>query len=293
MYDVRYLYIKMNGGRRPNHGRGYPAIHLQSRKANVYVLCRLWNLQLANFTPRPRTMEVFPDELLASVLELASALDARRCACVCRRRRHAVTRLDVSLLLVVASGSNDLVLLDGRGRLLQRIPALPPRRAGARLPRATNAMYNWPTCLAQGPSGELYLSQYRMPGLLQFDRTPAGYSYTRQAVVNKRFAAPEGVVCAHGSLYLVSVQRGTVSRFAPSGTQPTPPHPTPPHPTPPHPTPPPPSGGTLIEESEAMVTEGYFIPPPPISPICRTPLSPISQNVILFFQTAASTCSGA
>ena len=222
------------------------------------------NLQLH----QERKMEAFPDELLASVLELASALEARQCACVCRRWRNAVTRLDVSLLLVVASGSNDLVLLDGRGRLAQRIPALPPRRAGARLPRATNAMYNWPTCLAQGPRGELYLSQYRMPGLLRFDRTPAGYSYTRQAAVNKRFAAPEGVVFAHGSIYLVSVQRGTVSRLAPSG-------------------------GTLIEESETMVTEGYFIPPPPISPICRSPLSPIPQNLILFLRVSRNAASAA
>ena len=30
--------------------------------------------------------------------------------------------------------------------------------------------------------------------------------------------------------------------------------------------------------------EGYFIPPPPISPICRSPLSPIPQNLILFFK---------
>ena len=39
--------------------------------------------------------------------------------------------------------------------------------------------------------------------------------------------------------------------------------------------------------------EGSFVPPPPISPICRTPLSPIPQNVILFFRVSRNAAPAA
>ena len=39
------------------------------------------------------------------------------------------------------------------------------------------------------------------------------------------------------------------------------------------------------EKKTGVTFKVYLIPPPPMFPICRTPLSPISQNVILFFRT--------
>ena len=77
--------------------------------------------------------------------------------------------------------------------------------------------HDWPTCLALGPRGELFVSQYRVRGLLQFARSPDGYAYRRTVAAGPRFVSPEGVVHAHGSLYLVSVDRGVISRLSPAG----------------------------------------------------------------------------
>ena len=56
-----------------------------------------------------------------------------------------------------------------------------------------------------------------MRGLLQFARSPDGYAYRRTVAAGPRFVSPEGVVHAHGSLYLVSVDRGVISRLSPAG----------------------------------------------------------------------------
>ena len=56
-----------------------------------------------------------------------------------------------------------------------------------------------------------------MRGLLQFAHSPDGYAYRRTVAAGPRFVSPEGVVHAHGSLYLVSVDRGVISRLSLAG----------------------------------------------------------------------------
>ena len=168
------------------------------------------------------TLSSIPDELLyACILEPLSALELRVAACTCSRWRDAVPAQARRLSCIVTSaGSNEVMLFDARGRLTASFRAMPPpkRRGGWRTSGAAawNGP-NWPTCLALGPRGELFVSQYRVSGLLQFARSPDGYAYKRTVAAGPRFVSPEGVVHAHGSLYLVSVERGLISRLSPTG----------------------------------------------------------------------------
>lgn len=165
-------------------------------------------------------VNILPGELQLSILDLLSALDARRAATVCRSWRDVVAQLDTSLCLVTASGDNEVVLLDGRGRVVQRIKAKPvPRKRGGRMihPVVLKRWTTWPTCIATGPRGDLFVSQYKVQGILQFVRTPIGYEYRRTLASGSRFASPEGIVFAHDSIYLVCVDSGTIARLSMSG----------------------------------------------------------------------------
>eukprot|EP00617_Octactis_speculum_P014257 CAMPEP_0185760814 /NCGR_PEP_ID=MMETSP1174-20130828/19737_1 /TAXON_ID=35687 /ORGANISM="Dictyocha speculum, Strain CCMP1381" /LENGTH=264 /DNA_ID=CAMNT_0028441789 /DNA_START=438 /DNA_END=1229 /DNA_ORIENTATION=+ len=54
--------------------------------------------------------------------------------------------------------------------------------------------------------------------VLQFNRCASGYQYQRTLVSsNRKFSSPQGIVCAHESVYLVSVDRGTITRLSLSG----------------------------------------------------------------------------
>ena len=168
------------------------------------------------------TLSSIPDELLyACILEPLSALELRVAACTCSRWRDAVPAQARRLSCIVTSaGSNEVMLFDERGRLTASFRAMPPpKRRGGWRNGGASAWHgpNWPTCLALGPRGELFVSQYRVSGLLQFARSPDGYAYKRTVAAGPRFVSPEGVVHAHGSLYLVSVERGLVSRLSPTG----------------------------------------------------------------------------
>lgn len=170
-------------------------------------------------------MRELHDELLAMILELAPALAARRAASVCRRWRALVQPLNTSLALVTEGGTNELVLLDARGRVEQRLKALPPRKP--RHARGTSRGLGggsrrgggsaWPTAMALTPSGDLLVSQYKVHGLLLFRRTLDGFKYQRTVISSPKLESPEGVVCAHGSIYLASVESGRVTRLTPEG----------------------------------------------------------------------------
>ena len=170
-----------------------------------------------------------PPELLTYIASLANTLAARQLCCTCKRFRDAASSLDLSLVLVVASGNNDLVLLNVDGQIVQRVKALPApvRRCGGHhrtrsvipsIGPLTASVYNWPTCVTRGPHGSLFVSQYRIPGVLQFERTVDGYKFARVAAKHSSaFKAPEGIVYAHSSLYLVSVERGVIHRLSRAG----------------------------------------------------------------------------
>eukprot|EP00964_Phaeocystis_antarctica_P055737 scaffold32802_cov61-Phaeocystis_antarctica.AAC.6 len=168
-----------------------------------------------------------PDHLLsASILDLLSVFDLRAPACTCSRWRNAVpAQLSQLSCIVTSAGSNEVMLFDTRGRLAASFCALPPRKPRRRGHKGGVASAwpgdDWPTCLALGPRGELFVSQYRVDGLLQFKRTatltngiPDGYAYQRTVAAGPRFVSPEGVVHAHDSLYLVSADLGVINRLS-------------------------------------------------------------------------------
>ncbi len=178
-------------------------------------------------------MLLLPDELLLHVLTQLSAWQAGASGRVCRAwrecceyaRRHGLFR---RVYAVTSAGSNEVVFLSSDGCVVSRIKARPPSLAGERA-RAPN-MYPWPTCLAFGPRGELFVSQYRVRGLLEFAATGARavYIYRRKLACSPALAAPEGVVVrragyeeeerglghagSRGRLYVVSVEHATISR---------------------------------------------------------------------------------
>ena len=103
-----------------------------------------------------------PNELLRMILEAAPTLVVRQAARVCKRWRTLLLTVDTSLVLVAEAGKNRLVLLDGRGRVVQAIAIKPTRK------RWTRNL--WPTCMAFGPAGELVVSQYRVSGYVELLR---------------------------------------------------------------------------------------------------------------------------
>ena len=148
-------------------------------------------------------MEKLNDDLLKKILEELSALELRVAARTCKSWRKAVPDNDRRLSCIVTSaGSNEVMLFDARGRLNAATKVKPtkwPPKSGKACPG-----FNWPTCVALGPKGELFVSQYRVSGVLQFARSPDGYAYQRTLASRPCFDQPEGVVHAHDSLYLAS-----------------------------------------------------------------------------------------
>ena len=159
------------------------------------------------------------NDCLNCVLNRLNALELRAAACACCRVRDAMLlpgadhRRNRRLLCVMTSAStNEVVLFDERGLVCQRFKALPPR---SEVGEAA-----WPTCVALGTAGEIFVSQYRCAkkpargpkkgGVLQFTRCAAGYRYQRAAV---RCGSPEGIVCAHGCIYLTDTDVRNVQRI--------------------------------------------------------------------------------
>lgn len=173
-----------------------------------------------------------PQDLLTLILSAASPFAVSFASCTCKRWYAAAASIDTSLIAVVASGSNELLLLCSRGNIVQRIKALPAaqRRSGGHhrvrsiipsIKPMTATVYNWPTCICAGPGSSLLLSQYRLPGVLQFERYIQGFRFARVAAKHNHFTAPEGVVYAHDSCccYLVTVESGLISRLKPAGSR--------------------------------------------------------------------------
>lgn len=163
------------------------------------------------------------DDAMTAVFEQLTALKLRCAARACRRWLGLIPRAHLQLsCLVTSAGSNEVILFDARGRVVQRIRAAPPdaaRRRGAGRRRSSRHLRDdsndWPTCIAQGAGGSLYLSQYGTRGVLQFARCLDGYHYQRS--VARGFSSPEGVVVANDSIYLISVDRGSITRLSHDG----------------------------------------------------------------------------
>ena len=156
-----------------------------------------------------------PAELIDATLTICHALDLRRAARVCRAWRDWVRHAKgTELILLSAAGSNEVILVDVRsGAVIQRVRPLPPSKRGGRSRWSKLPTFSWPTCLASGASGQVFVSQYRLQGVLELRRTPEGFRYHRTVASHGRHSSPEGLVCAHNSLYVVSADHGTVSRL--------------------------------------------------------------------------------
>ena len=169
----------------------------------------------------PRIAALQNDEILVQILEYLNVLDLKRAASV-NQQWHGVMKkhkFDLRLLLITLAGSNELALVSAAsGHIIQRFPVAAPRRnKRKRLTRSTSSRqgdtsYCWPTCLAIGPNGQIFASQYKVQGVLEFRRSMEGFSYRRTLVSGSAFTSPEGLVVAHNSLYIVSVENATVTR---------------------------------------------------------------------------------
>ena len=161
--------------------------------------------------------------------------------------------IDLTILVVTVSGTNELALVstmpmasssiaiaaiaaegnklttnsEGNkttptttSEIVQRFTAGPSRRKRKRsmMTRQRSngvASYCWPTCTALGPDGQqLFVSQYKIQGILEFKRSMDGFKYQRTLISSPSLQYPEGLVVAHKSIYAVSVSNGTVSRIA-------------------------------------------------------------------------------
>ena len=160
------------------------------------------------------------NELIQKFLSYLSVLDVKRAACTCRQWHTIIkTHFDLNLLLVTVGGANELALVSAStGHVIQRFSAAAARRKRKRLLGASSpsssTTYCWPTCLAIGPDNQLFISQYKVQGVLEFKRSPGGYSHRRTLASGRALTSPEGLVVAHNSLYVVSVANATVSRVS-------------------------------------------------------------------------------
>lgn len=163
-------------------------------------------------------------DVVSACLAHLHALDLRRTACVCWAWCDLSARMDRRIALVTASGTNELALVDLRtGQLIQRLKAAPQRRHGGRGARhhggSTALASSWPTGLAlNDATNAVYISQYRVHGVLEMRRSRAGFRYQRTVVSNRaKFESPEGIAYHDGSIFLVSVEAATISRLSTDG----------------------------------------------------------------------------
>lgn len=179
--------------------------------------------------------DLLPDGIVLRILAQLSSTQAQLSGQrVCRRWRTLVRELRscgglATRVIVTCSGENQVAVIDptlpSDRSVIQRFTPLPPRqkrpsRAKGHW-RTCKGLFNWPTCMALGPEpGSLFVSQYRVRGVLRFDTDPSGttYAYTRIAVTSPALESPEGLVAsADGSLYVISVENCTCSHVSASG----------------------------------------------------------------------------
>jgi hypothetical protein len=184
------------------------------------------------------TVDVLPSGVLAAILGQLSCTQAQLGAArACRAWRSHCLKLQSERAFalrafVTLASENRVIVLDARGETVQNFEPMPPSRSrrGARRTAAParghwrndKHLYRWPTCLAFGPvPGSLFISQYRVRGVLRFDTDPTGttYLYTRVAVSDRALESPEGIVAnADGSLFVVSAAHGTVNHVSAQGS---------------------------------------------------------------------------
>jgi hypothetical protein len=150
---------------------------------------------------------------------------------VCRDWRDACRRLHAEKgfaprIFVTLAADNKVMILDGDGNTVQTFTPLPPpqkKRTSNQKSSWRNQkhLYKWPTCLALGPRpGSLYVSQYRVRGVLRFDTDATGTTYRYKSVVasGEALESPEGLVCnSDGSLFVVSAAHGTINHVSAGG----------------------------------------------------------------------------
>eukprot|EP01043_Picozoa_sp_COSAG02_P065054 COSAG02_NODE_9697_length_2138_cov_2.323198_2_plen_524_part_00 len=181
-------------------------------------------------------IDTLPSSILATILAQLSSTQAQLGAArTCRSWRALCLRLysEKGFALrafVTLAAENRVVVLDGHGQTVQDFEPMPARchsrrghhRAARGHWRACKHLYRWPTCLALGPEpGSLYVSQYRVRGVLRYDTDPTGttYHYTRVAASDKALESPEGIVAnMDSSLFVVSAAHGTVNHVSAQGT---------------------------------------------------------------------------
>jgi len=196
-------------------------------------------LGLSNLVSHPtfavgtsRPMESSPletPEIWSHILGYLSVLDLRCAASTCRSWRERLDRNypDRRMLLVTAGGTNEIALVSTDGHIIQRFPVSPTQRttrkrkrglAASRRPGRERA-YCWPTCMALTPAGNLLVSQYKVEGVLEFARSREGFAYRRILASHSSLTFPEGLVVAHNSVYVASVDSAIVTRLTLAGGQ--------------------------------------------------------------------------
>lgn len=166
------------------------------------------------------------DDIFRHVLSYLTVLDIRRAARTCQQWNNVIEKGNYQhkLMVVTVSGSNELALISTSGQIVQELTAAPvvrQRRKSRKRKLSTTATTRtrpteceWPTCMETGPEGQLFVSQYKISGLLEFSRSLEGYTYRRKHLAHGMVESPEGVVCAHNSLYVVSLDRASVTRIS-------------------------------------------------------------------------------
>jgi hypothetical protein len=161
-------------------------------------------------------------EIIHQILGYLTILELKRVVTTCTQWRNIICKdFDLRLVLVTLSGTNELALLSTSGDIVQRFPVLPSRKGKKRkrigsttsARRRQDTAYCWPTCTTIGPNGNLFVSQYKVQGILEFKRSREGFAYRRIFASGTSFSSPEGVVIAHNSVYVVSVENETVTRL--------------------------------------------------------------------------------
>jgi len=173
-------------------------------------------------TPPQLDNHVDEEILRRHVFSFLSVLDLRVAGLTCRKWRHLTTAdHDLSLFFALTlPTTNELVLFQAPGSrkgeesgkaVIQRLKVQPSPRSRSIRRDAPE----WPSCAAAGPSGQLFVSQYKVPGVLEYSRIGTeGYQYSRTFASGSAFESPEGLVCAHNSLYVVSADACSISRLS-------------------------------------------------------------------------------
>ena len=178
----------------------------------------------------PTTIADLPDDQLEDViLHLRATTLSGYPGLVCVRWHQRCKNLrlrPVPMLAVTLAKSNKVALLDIDGSVLHEWPAIPVRKRKQRIGSGPSwlARTNWCTGIACGDDGSLFVSQYRVHGLLKFSpsmspltRSSKPYQYMRTTATAPW---PEGIVCARGCVYTVDMNEGgttSLRRLSPAG----------------------------------------------------------------------------